>query len=589
MNNQNTNGLNGINGESGVNTNPIGGPIPEVPNTNGAESGVSSTSVSPMPLEENQNGSTLHQTPVEPTPIKPTLDSILNGTPVMGAQKVGEENPAGGVTSSIPVEARPIIEEPVNSSVSHVSPVSDTPVVDNSANMVNASNDSVSSIQAAPVMPSIPSEPVMETIPEPVAPTIESIDNLSPVNQESVVMSPTPEILSTNTLNSAPVSTPVVENIEPMSTPEAVSESAILPVNATPEVNPNATQMVEQPTNIETLDNPVTTQDDFGSVPVPPVFDDGKKKEKKEKKERNKKDSKKTIIVLLIFVLIAAIGFGVYYFLAMAKESASKASIVLKDVKLELGSAMSSNIDDYATITGYDKANCTLDLTNVDLNKVSTYKYIVTCGKQTQEGTIIVDDTNPPKVTANDLVLLPNAVLDPESFIEKCIDASSCSYRFAEDYSSLTEKIGEYEVQIIVSDNFNNEVTVNAKLTVSRTAPMKYLTCVSEEETLEDIPATLVHSYRIGIDANDTFYNSVRTSMFTYTTLEDYNNAIRNYDQSVGISGIVGTETFNESEKSITLKVDKTLSDMNQDLNSKLPNNANIMKSFLSGLGYTCN
>lgn len=586
MDNQNTN--NEMNRNGGVNINPMGIPTPEMPSMNGnttpvaGEVGTSSAPVTPT-LNNAQEVVIPNQASAEPVPpVKPTLDSILNGGTVMNSQPIGEES-----MSSTPLEAKAVSEEPVASPImTHANPTMDIPVVDNSASTIIPSN--TSSMNANGNV----SEPVIETIPDVstsgVSNTADQVAaNSAPLNQENVSSN-----VPSGTLNTASVNLePKVETLDTLPIQEPVLENVSSASSVQEEVVP-VTPVVEQTVGIETLDNstvPEEPKDDFGAVPVPPVFDDGKKKKKKEKKERNKEDGKKTIIVLLIIVLIAAIGFGVYYFLSMAKESASQASIVLKDMKLELGSTLSSNIDDYATITGYDKANCTLDLANVNLNKVSTYKYKVTCGKQEKEGTIIVDDSQPPKVTVNDLILTPNAALNPEDFIEKCTDASSCSYKFAEDYATLTEKLGDYEVKIIVSDDFNNEATVVAKLTVSRNAPVKYLTCTSKEENLEEIPASFVHSYRIGIDGNNTFYNAVKTSVFTYTTLEEYNSAIRGYDSAVGIHGIIGTEAFNEAEKSISIKTNKTLNEMNEDLNGNLPNNEVVIRAYLSGLGYTCN
>lgn len=586
MDNQNTN--NEMNGNGGVNINPMGMQTPEMPSMNGnttpvaGEVGTSSAPVTPT-LNNAQEVVIPNQASAELVPpVKPTLDSILNGGTVMNSQPAGEES-----MSSTPLEAKAISEEPIASPImTHTNLTMDIPVVDNSASTIIPSN--TSSMNASGSV----SEPVIETIPDVstsgMPNTVDQVAvNSVPLNQENVSSNAPSGTLNTASANLEPK----VETLDTLSIQEPVLENVSSTSSAQEEVVP-ATPVVEQTVGIETLDNstvPEELKDDFGAVPVPPVFDDGKKKKKKEKKERNKEDGKKTIIVLLIIVLIVAIGFGVYYFLSMAKESASQASIVLKDMKLELGSTLSSNIDDYATITGYNKANCTLDLANVNLNKVSTYKYKVTCGKQEKEGTIIVDDSQPPKATVNDLILTPNVALNPEDFIEKCTDASSCSYKFAEDYATLTEKLGDYEVKIIVSDDFNNEATVVAKLTVSRNAPVKYLTCTSKEENLEEIPASFVHSYRIGIDGNNTFYNAVKTSVFTYTTLEEYNSAIRGYDSTVGIHGIIGTETFNEAEKSISIKTNKTLNEMNEDLNGNLPNNEVVIRAYLSGLGYTCN
>ena len=571
MDNQNTNGLGGLNTNNSSNETitPVPNPIPT--DTNAGPVTIGGMGTSSTPVEPSLQGN-LNQSA---EPVKPTLDSILNGTPVSPQINSMEGNVSSNV-EPVPMEARPIVEEvPPTPIISPVNSVSEVPVVDTSASTMNNG-----------VVQETPSIPVVETIPETPSPLGMTQENL--VNQSMEMAAPVETLESSISATQSEVPPVVpIENIEQSAIPTQ-SASPTLASSSVETLSPEPT-IDNSVSPVDTMSTPTdaTPQDDFGAVPVPPVFDDGKKK--KEKKERNKDDSKKTIIVVLLIILIAAIGFGVYYFLSMAKSSANQASIVLKDVKLELGNTMSSNIDDYATITGYDKNSCTIDLSSVDVNKVSSYKYQVTCGKVVQEGTIIVDDSESPKVTTQDVVLLPNATLNAEDFIEKCTDASSCSYKFAEDYTGLTEKVGEYEVQLVVSDNFNNETKVNAKLTVSRNAPVKYLTCTSKEETLEDIPATLVHSYRIGVDGKDNFFNATRTSLFTYNTLEDYNTAIRSYDASVGIHGIIGTEVLNEADKSISIKTDKTLKEMNQDLNGNLPENASVLRAYLFGIGYTCN
>lgn len=335
------------------------------------------------------------------------------------------------------------------------------------------------------------------------------------------------------------------------------------------EVNP---QMQEQP----------TPQDDFNAVPVPPIFNE-------EEKEKKKKDSKRTLIIILIFILVIAIGFGVYYFLTTIKNNAAKISVVTKEVKLELGDALPQEIENYATISGYNKQNCTLDISKINIEKVSTYKFYVTCGTLQKEGIAIVDDTTAPKVITNDVIILPNATLKEDDFIENCIDASACTYEFASDVKDLTSTIGEYEVPILVTDNFNNETTVIAKLTVSTDAPVKYITCISKEQDIDSIYATLVDSYKIGVDATDNFYNAIRTSKFNFVDSTDYNNAVNSYNQASGINNIIGTETFDAGNQSITIKSSKTFAEMSQDLNGNLPTNINILKAYMSGLGYTCN
>ena len=543
MNNQNTNGLNEVNGDR-QNVNPtstfnpeLQNIIPTTPFGGGEENGV---------ISNNNIGG---QQSFE----RPTLDSILNGengSPVISNNtKINTPSSIGNTPETL--------EEPVvdQSAMFGSNPYPTTPTSMNSQS--NSTN-----IQTTVNGPSV--DPYMNANHGinngMISPTNNSINTSIGQNQEISSPSFTGSVLSEN------------ENIQVDSSMKSINTSS----------NSVETSSTVFPTEPQNPVNPIPPQDIFNEVPIPPLFEDGKNK-----KNKNKEGDKKVIIVILLLILIAAIGFGVYYFLRIAKNNATSVAIVTKDLKLEVGSTISNDIADFATISGYDKNNCTLDLGNIDLNRVSTYKYTVTCGKTSQEGTIIVDDTIAPKVITNDLILLPNATLKAEDFIEKCVDTSTCSFKFAEDVSNLTSKIGEYEVKIIASDNYNNETTVTAKLTVARNAPVKYLSCTSATQPFEN--TSMTHTYRIGLDAKSSFLNATKKTTFVYNTLEEYQTSVSGFDKSVGINGIIGTETFNENEKSIVIQSSKTLAEMNQDLNGTLPSEENAMRAYLSLFGYTCN
>lgn len=524
------------------------------------------------------------------TPVKPTLDSILNGTVEPVATTVETLAPIAEQPKEIinPVETGEAVVDPsMSTNVNTNNTISTVPINSVEENAI-ASNETIAPIpQAIPTptvvndltnteikIESIPEEPVNLVTPESTKVEETLVENTEPANSMNTEINSEPVIETIDTLAEEPIKEVVdsvpVEMNQTIAQPEAL-DTPEEPVNlATPE----SAKVEETPQQQPSID-------DFNAVPVPPVFENNKKK-------KDRKGNSKLVIVILLLILIAAIGFGVYYFLALAKNKTTN-TFTTKEVKLELGSILSYRVEDYVTLQGFKAEDCTLNLENVDINKVSTYKYTATCGKTTTEGTIIVDDTTKPEVITNDLTLLPNSTLNASDFIEQCIDASKCSYEFVGDVTNITKNIGEHEVEIIVSDEYNNQNTVKAKVTISRTAPAKYLTCVKKEETLEDISATFVDSYKIGVDANDNFFNATRKAEFKFNTLNDYTSIVNSYDNTVGIHNIIGQETFNENGKSIILKSNKTLEEMNKDLNGKLPNNINILRAFLSGLGYTCN
>lgn len=519
MNNENENNLEQMNNRESVS--------PVVPNHT-EESGDTSTTIGTPNVMES---TIVEETPTM-EPVKPTLDSILNGNP--------EETPVASVDTLepvVPTTATPSAPEISNTDTTATPIMESVPVdavVDTSAKTI------------------VEEQPLVENSNNVVEPILNNSENAE-VLEENPVVEP---IENANEINNT-VATPNVSNIETLGN--------VTPVENSEFASPNSI--------------PTNPMDDFNEVPVPPVLEE----EEKKKKGGNKK----VWILLLLVILIAAIGFGVYYFLTLAKGSVTN-TITTKELKVELGSTLSTAIEDYATINGYNKNDCTLNLDNVNINKVSTYKFTVTCGKASSEGIVIVDDSTKPEVVTNDLTLLQNATLNAEDFIEECLDASKCSYEFQSDVSNLTKTLGEYDVTIIVSDEYNNKNTVTAKLTVSRTAPARYFTCTKKEEKIDTIASTLVDSYRIGIDANDNFYNATRISKFTFNQKNDYNKVVNDYKETEGIHNILGTATFNENNTNIIIKSNKTLEDMNKDLNGKLPNNSNILRAYLSGLGYIC-
>ncbi len=544
MDNQNTNQLEGMSNNVGQTINPT----TINPNPQNLDNNVGAASLEIPPISDSN--STLDTTP------KPTMDSILNGEPnTMGNPQVNST--VDGAMNTEPVGQT----APSNiSTTQNINNMAQTPV-NNTVGMENI-QASATPINTT-VAPTMTSEPTIETIPT----------DIPVVNNPASTPSPAENNMIDTTIN---VTTPSENVTSTPSQPQPQPENTNLGT-----VDMNQSQMNTNQTN-DMGTNPIMPQDDFNAVPTPPAPNNENVKKRKE-------NSKKTLVVVLLIVLIAAIGFGIYYFLIMAKNSSIGVSVSTKDLRLELGDELSKNMEDYAKISGYNKDNCTLDISNINMNQVSTYKFYVTCGTIKSEGTAIVDDTTEPEVITTDVTILPNAPVKAEDFIEKCNDASSCTYEFETDIQNLTASVGEYDVKIVASDDFNNKTTAIAKLIVSANAPVRYMTCTAPEQDVDSIYATLVDSYKIGIDSYNKFYNAVRTSVFSFADAEDYQKAVSSYDKAVGLHNIIGDEIFSASDKSITLKSSKTLADMSKDLNANFPDDATMLSNWLWGVaGYTC-
>lgn len=578
MDNQNSNQINGLNNES----------VNQVPNKD------INNNMSTQNVNMGENNSEFNSV---------TIDNVFNATPVTPNETGSVSNLS---TPEVPIEniepVKPSLDAILNSNVDNLNVINNAPS-DMASNIDNVNLETKNIAEPTTIM----SEPVDSAlnVNQPVEQTINELPsdavvdnsgvglnepiNLN-INNTPVNMVETP--ISTNNTNSDTEASggivntinmanesPVIETIENVSTPvnNNISDNS----NSTIDSNGSGSTIVNQmPNNNSPEPTPV---DNFDAVPRPPIFED------EGKKKKNKKGNSKALVLLLVIILIALVGFGVYYFLNMAKSKANSNIVSAKEVKIELGDALPTDLGFYANISGYQKSDCTLNIDNVDINKVGTSKYTITCGKQTEEGLVIIDDTKPPKVVTNDLVVLINSTLKAEDFIDSCNDASGCSYAFITDVTSLTNKVGDYDLEILVSDEYNNQTTVTAHVSISKTAPASYLTCTKPSSYLEDIQANYGITYKIGLDNNNAFMNANKTAEFVFDSLENYNNNISSYNEAIGINGVTGTPNFNEENKTISIKASNmTLEDLNKDLNGNTPSDANVLKAFLTVLGYSC-
>lgn len=407
-------------------------------------------------------------------------------------------------------------------------------------------------------------------------PIVNDSSSTSPVNMNAAPL--TPQNDQTNA-QSNPAMGPTIETI-----PSANINNQSVPTNNTPlnnnEGSPNP-QLVVNPTPVPNATQN-TIPDNFNSVPKPPIF---------EENSPNKKGvNKKTLIIIIIFVLVAAVGFGVYYFLNTAKSSSMSPAIVTNDMRLELGETISDDVANYATVTGFNIDECGLDISEVSNSQVGVYKFYVICGNNKQEGSVIVDDTQAPELLTNEVVVVPNATVKIDDFVDSCLDASECTYKFVDEAALKTDlaSIGEYEIEINASDEFNNETTVKAKLTVSNDAPVRYISCTSPKENVDSIYATLIDTYRFGIDSMNHIYNIKRNSQFTFEEMDDFNKAIESTEEDTGLYNRNGKVYFDNNKKEINIKADTTIEKMNEELKTTLTNDINATQMYLTIKGFSC-
>ncbi len=438
------------------------------------------------------------------------------------------------------------VENPIN-----------TPVENNTPNNIGGEANKV-------VEQPAPSMPINNTT------TFETLANANPTNTANTPATPSAPTPSTPVMETIPDAAPSTPSTPPTSTPSTSNE--VPPVTPEPTVNP------VPPTTPTSTPIP----DNFNAVPVPPTMPT--------EEPKKKKSNKKTLLVVLIIVLIAAIGFGVYYFLHNANTTVTNANIATKDVHLELGEVLSTELDDYATITGYDKQNCSLDTSEVESDSVGAYSYTITCGANSQQGSVIIDDTTKPEVQTKTTTLMPNATIKPEDFIESCIDASSCVYAFSDEATVLqnVQNIGEYDVELTVTDEYDNTTIVTAKMVISNEAPVRYLTCLSPSENVDEIYATLTNEYKFGITSTNQFFDVTEKSNFHFDDKEDYNKVVEDYDQTKGIYNKIGKAVFDDVNQSIQITAAKSLQELEGELGNPLSNDMNAIQMILTMNSYTC-
>ena len=109
-----------------------------------------------------------------------------------------------------------------------------------------------------------------------------------------------------------------------------------------------------------------------------------------------------TIIVLVL----ALVGFGTFYVLKytnLLNKKSDEVTVIAKNLEYDMGTELSTNIDDYALVRGTNTTNCVLDTQSVNINKAGVYEFQVTCGEIHKTGKITIVDNTELVVTLNDV------------------------------------------------------------------------------------------------------------------------------------------------------------------------------------------
>lgn len=358
-------------------------------------------------------------------------------------------------------------------------------------------------------------------------------------------------------------------------------------VSSIPPVEPLSTSY-DIPQTINQYSTPVFN--DIGTVP-PIMNNNGGISSPNNNAGPNKKKTNKTtfiIVIILSLVIVASIIYMLLHQGMIKLPSFKKASVTAKEVNIEMGSDVSTDIKDYAIFNNIDSSTCALDVSNItDTNTINAeYTFTVTCNGTKYTGKAKIVDTIPPTVKTKDVTIGVDGSVKPEDFILSCDnDNTACTYEF-KDENKVKEHVkteSDYKVDIIVKDASGNATEVVGNLKVSATYAELYLVCSKN-----------VNSYleKTKIGSVDNMFNksAIREYIFTYESDTEYNEIKENSKNTdkITIQNITGVPTFNDEAKRIVISKNLTVEELETEMNAKIPEAIGEIKSLYNGAGYDC-
>ena len=388
----------------------------------------------------------------------------------------------------------------------------------------------VAPMPGEPVTPITPAPvaPVPSVTPTPVAPVSETPAAPAPINlQPEGVVVPPPVNTDTNAGVVEPLMSTSLNDVTSFQQPGPITDSSVPVAPMPPSSDAN---------------NQIGT---IGGIPTPPPLPT-------EADAKPKKGGSKILIIILAVVLALGVGFGVYYFLVLAKDKNKSITPILDT--LELGSTIDTSLVPlYVRLSGYTSADCSVT-TTLNPSEFGTYEYTVTCGKNSVTSRVEVKDTKAPEVTLREVAVVPGTSVSPEDFVASSYDASEITYSFEseDDYSDMDE--GSYDVNINVSDAYDNRQTYTGKLVIAENAPEHYTVCTSSAQN-----NNYQTGYVFGISSDGSIYNVVQSNVWTYNDANEYQTAVSSYRSTNSLDGISGNAVMDANAFTITIETDTTV------------------------------
>ena len=174
----------------------------------------------------------------------------------------------------------------------------------------------------------------------------------------------------------------------------------------------------------------------------------------RQKKARRRKAIMVRLMVLLVPVLI--VGLVLYLILTSNRY-------VRKSIAVEAGSVCPSveaflkrEAEDAEIVSGIEPG--------MVLDHVKEYSVVIRVKKKEYTSTMYVRDTVAPQAVTKDLTKLVDETVAPEDFITSITDGTDCKVEYAK--AIQTSAVGEYPVQLKLTDEGGNTAEVTAHLTL---------------------------------------------------------------------------------------------------------------------------
>ncbi len=160
---------------------------------------------------------------------------------------------------------------------------------------------------------------------------------------------------------------------------------------------------------------------------------------------------------------------------AAGNSSEKKGKIIVCDVIAELEASMSTVTEsDILAALGSEYAGYKMESTAFERTALGAHAVVFSKDNEKLTVGVVIKDTTPPAAEGIDCQCSTGYYCEPIKFVTNISDMSRVTAKFVNEPDWSVE--GEQEVQIVLSDRFGNETTVNAKAVISpdKTAPVIY-------------------------------------------------------------------------------------------------------------------